>query len=213
MSVETLANASAVEEDGDRHTKFRILKIGGRKRAFSLEPVFWNILEEAAQQASMRLGDYVSNLLAEAPNGNNSSLLRSKAAEWAAAQAERRRDKGLIGLARRIVISHSSPAFVMDQYRQLVACNRQFEDLIAMASNKTPAVRMAEIDVRLGVPMGELGRVLRDYPEKFLRANFAARWGELERSGALNIMLVGDEKDRVLFLCLVRSIEEARRCA
>ncbi|MFN3889789.1 MAG: ribbon-helix-helix domain-containing protein [Beijerinckiaceae bacterium] len=211
MSIQSFANSTAPEADGDRHTKFRILKIGGRKRAFSLEPVFWNILEEAAKQASLRLGDYVANLLAEAPNGNNSSLLRSKAAEWAAMQAERLRDKGLIGLARRIAISHASPAFVIDQYRHLVACNKPFEDLITAAPGRTPASCMAGLDLRLGVPMAELARILREHPEKFLRANFAARWSDLERSGALNIMLVGDEKDRVLFLCLVRSIDEARR--
>lgn len=214
MNVRDLSNTTAGEDvAGDRSSKFRILKIDGRKRAFSLEPVFWNILEEAAREASMRLGDYVATLLADGPSGNNSSLLRSRAAEWSATQVERLRDKGLLGLARRVAISHTSPAFVIDQHRHVVACNKQFEDMIASGAAQPFQTRLAGMDLRLGVPMSELGRILRDHPEKFLRANFAARWRDLERSGALNIMLVGDERDRVLFLCLVRSVEEARRCA
>jgi predicted DNA-binding ribbon-helix-helix protein len=214
MNVQVLPNAaSADEEGGDRHTKFRILKVGGRKRAFALEPVFWSILEEAARQSSMRLGDYVSQLLADAAGGNNSSLLRSRAAEWASEQAERLKDKGLVGLSRRIAISHTAPAFVIDQHRHVVGCNKQFEDLISAGSTLSVQARLAGMEVRLGVPMSELGRILREQPEKFLRANFAVRWSDVERSGALNVMLVGEEKDLVLFLCLVRSIEEARRCA
>ena len=214
MNVQVLPNAAGPDDDGaDRHTKFRILKVGDRKRAFALEPVFWAILEDAARQSSMRLGDYVSQLLTDTPGGNNSSLLRSRAAEWASEQAERLKDKGLLGLARRIAISHSAPAFVIDQHRRVIGCNKQFEDLIAGGAAVSPQARLAAIDVRLGVPIGELGRVLHEQPEKFLRANFAVRWSDIERSGALNVMLVGEEKDRVLFLCLVRSIEEARRCA
>lgn len=205
--------ASGDEDGGDRHTRFRILKIGGRKRAFSLEPVFWNILEEAARQSSLRLGDYVSQLLAEAPSGNNSSLLRSRAAEWAALQAENLRDKGLVRLAKRVAISHTGPAFVIDQHRHIVGCNKPFEDLIADRPDAPVQSRLATMDIRLGVPMGEMSRILCEHPEKFLRANFAARSSDVERSGALNVMLVGEEKERVLFLCLVRSIEEARRCA
>ena len=214
MNVQVLPNSTGTDDDGgDRHTKFRILKVGDRKRAFSLEPVFWSILEEAARQSSMRLGDYVSQLLTDKPGSNNSSLLRSRAAEWAAEQAERLKDKGLIGLSRRLAISHTTPAFVIDQHRRVIGCNKQFEDLISDGTMTSTQARLAGMDVRLGVPMSELGRILREQPEKFLRANFAVRWSDVERSGALNVMLVGEEKDRVLFLCLVRSIEEARRCA
>ena len=214
MNVQVCPNAAGADNDGgDRHTKFRILKIGDRKRAFSLEPVFWSILEEAARHSSMRLGDYVSHLLTDTPGGNNSSLLRSRAAEWAAEQAERLKDKGLIGLSRRLAISHTAPAFVIDQHRRIIGCNKQFEDLISASTTASTQAHVAGLDVRLGVPMSELGRILREQPEKFLRANFAVRWGDVERSGALNVMLVGEEKDQVLFLCLVRSIEEARRCA
>lgn len=214
MNVQVLPNAASADDDGgDRHTKFRILKVGDRKRAFALEPVFWSILEEAARKSSMRLGDYVSHLLTDTPAGNNSSLLRSRAAEWASEQAEQLRDKGLMGLSRRIAVSHTAPAFVIDQHRHIIASNKQFEDLVSGNSPASTQARLAAMDVRLGVPMSELGRILREQPEKFLRANFAIRWSDVERSGALNVMLVGEEKDRVLFLCLVRSIEEARRCA
>lgn len=213
MNVRVLDSSAAGGESGDRPSKFRILKIDGRKRAFSLEPVFWAILEDAAREASMRLGDYVATLLANGQGGNNSSLLRTRAAEWSATQVERLRDKGLLALARRVAISHTSPAFVIDQHRHMIACNKQFEDMIASGSVQPFQTRLAGMDLRLGVPMSELGRILRHHPEKFLRANFAARWGDLERSGALNIMLVGEERDSMLFLCLVRSVEEARRCA
>lgn len=214
MNVDAVPNvAGADDESGERHTKFRILKVGGRKRAFSLEPVFWNILEEAARGQSMRLGDYVSQVLADAPAGNNSSLLRSSAAQWASEQAERLRDKGLLGLARRIAVSHSAPAFVIDQFRHVISCNKPFDDLVSEGTGQSAPGGLAGMDLRLGVPMSELGRVLSNQPEKFLRANFAVRWRDVERSGALNVMLVGEEKDRVLFLCLVRSIDEARRCA
>lgn len=214
MGGQALTKAEDADEDvSDRHTRFRILKVEGRKRAFSLEPVFWSILEEAARAASMRLGDYVGALIADAPPGNNSSLLRSKAAEWSATQAERLRDKGLVPLARRIAVSHATPAFVIDQHRRVIAHNKAFEDLTGTGMTRGSPVRFGGPEIRLGVPMGELARVLRLHPDKFLRANFAARSGELERNGALNIMLVGEERENVLYLCLVKSIDEARRCA
>ena len=125
----------------------------------------------------MRLGDYVSHLLTDTPGGNNSSLLRSRAAEWAAEQAERLKDKGLIGLSRRIAISHTAPAFVIDQHRRIIGCNKQFEDLVSASTPASTQARLAGMDVRLGVPMSELGRILREQPEKFLRANFADQVG------------------------------------
>lgn len=213
MSTQVIPSSAGGDDGGERPTKFRILKIGGRKRAFSLEPVFWNILEEAADQASMRLGDYVSQLLANAPEGNNSSYLRSKAAQWAAEQAERLREKGLLSLAQRIAISHSSPAFIINQHRHVVGCNKQFEDLIATERGRFAQARLATMELRINVPIQEIERILSEHPEKFLRTGFAARSGDLERSGALNVMLVGEEREQVLFLCLVRSVEEARRCA
>lgn len=213
MSTQVIPNSAGGDEGGERQTKFRILKVGGRKRAFSLEPVFWEILEDAADQASMRLGEYVSQLLADAPSGNNSSYLRSKAAQWAAEQADRLREKGLLSLAQRIAVSHSSPAFIINQHRQVVGCNKQFEDLIARERSRFAQVRLATMQLRMDVPIREIERILSDHPEKFLRTGFAARSGDLERSGALNVMLIGEEKEQVLFLCLVRSIDEARRCA
>ena len=203
MNVQVLPNAASVDDDGGDPPPYevRISKVGDHKRAFALEPVFWSILRRSSSQvvhASGRLCFTFADGFAI--GGNNSSLLRSRAAEWASEQAEQLKDKGLVGLSRRITVSHTAPAFVIDQHRHVIASNKQFEDLVTGSSSvSTPGAPCGH-----GCPARRSHERTGQDPARAAGESFSVRispsdGAKIERSGALNVMLVGEEKDRVLF--------------
>jgi predicted DNA-binding ribbon-helix-helix protein len=196
-------------EDGtERTSRFRILTVNGRRRAFSLEPIFWSILEEAAHAESMRLGEYVTKLLAGASRSNHSALLRVKAAEWVAKQRERFQERGYLAIGRRLAASHEAPCFLIDQRGAIVAHNKSFNDLLRSAADQIRDPEKLSVQLRLGVTVVEMMRLLRANPEKFLRVRFSLLYDGCERPGVLNAMFVGEEKENCYALGFVQSAGE-----
>lgn len=196
-------------EGPERAARFRILTIYGRRRAFALEPIFWSILEDAAEEKSMRLGEFVASLLADASRSNHSALLRVKAAEWAEKRREGLQDKGFLSIGRRIAASHATPAFLIDQAGSIAAHNTAFSELLRHGAVLKDEPGRFSVQLRLGVTVNEMMRVLKANPDKFLRVRFSLLFERSERQGVLNAMFVGEEERGCFALGLVQSINEA----
>src|SRR3546814_1569032 len=56
--------------------KLRILQHRGRRYAVSIEPVYWEVLQQAAEEAGCRLNQLVAGIAAEAAGGNLAARLR-----------------------------------------------------------------------------------------------------------------------------------------
>lgn len=200
---------SEAHEGPERAARFRILTINGRRRAFALEPIFWSILEDAAEEKSMRLGEFVSSLLADASRSNHSALLRVKAAEWAEKRREGMQDKGFLSIGRRIAASHATPAFLIDQTGSIAAHNTAFSELLRQGVALKEEQGRFSVQLRLGITVSEMMRVLKANPDKFLRVRFSLLFDRFEREGVLNAMFVGEEERGCFALGLVQSINEA----
>ncbi len=192
-----------------RETRFRILRVGGRRRAFSLEPVFWSILEQAARAHGRRLNDHVLAVVGDAA-GNATALLRAHAAAWIEAEHRRLSDLGLAALARRIVNTVPSPAFVIDQHTRIVAHNGAFLDLAGDREGAAPPLPLA-VRLRLNLPLADLVRLLQAHPDKVAPVAFTLDFGHLERSGVLTASWLGVEKGTAFVLAAVRDAGAPRR--
>lgn len=195
-----------VEDGTERTSKFRILTLNGRRRAFALEPIFWSILEDAAHEQSMRLGEYVASLLADASRANHSALLRVRAAEWAERRRDRLREKGYLAIGRRIAASHAAPCFLIDQRGAIAAHNKAFSDLLHNDTDRFADPDKLSVQLRLGVTVADMMRLLKANPGKFLRVRFSLLVDKFERPGVLNAMFVGEEQDACFALGLVQSV-------
>lgn len=195
-------------EGVERASKFRIVTINGRRRAFALEPIFWSILEEAADAEFMKLGEYVGSLLADRSRANQSALVRVKAAEWMERRRQLLRKKGFLAIGRRIVASHSVPCILIDQRGALAAWNKAFGDLLRIEPRGNPLPGKLSVQLRLGIAIGEAMSVLKANPDKFLRVRFSLLFCGFERAGVLNVMFVGEEQDARFAVGLVQSVGE-----
>lgn len=195
----------------ERGARFRILTVEGRRRAFAIEPIFWFMLEKAAEESSMRLGEFVSSLLVDASRSNHSALLRVKAAEWAEKRREELRRKEYLSIGRRIAASHDAPAFLLDQTGSIAAHNQAFAELLHQRAAQIEEQAPLSFRLRLGAVLEEMMGMLRDNPHKFLRVRFSLLVDGLQRDGVLNAMFVGEEDRGTFALCLIQSINEARQ--
>lgn len=204
-----VAQNPQVADASERAARFRILTVNGKRRAFALEPIFWDILEEAAEAESLRVGEYVSRLLENASRTNHSAFLRVKAAEWVERRREQFRDKDLLAVGHRIAASHSGPCFVIDQLGLIAAHNKAFSDLLRSEAKPLNEPEKLNVQLRLGITVTDMMRLLKENPEKFMRVRFSLHFSGYERPGVLNAMFVGSDGDARFALGLVQSIGEA----
>ena len=113
-------------------TEMRLVSYKGQRFAFKLEPVFWQILQCAADSKNKKIGAYIGPILAsENKATNKTSTLRTHAAEWVCRQ--------LADTARKVISPKTmeslaaaipSPALAMNQEDQIVAQNHLFLDFL-----------------------------------------------------------------------------------
>lgn len=184
-------------------TKLRILVIGGRRRAFSLEPEFWGVLEARASAHGQRLAHLVADILAREPEaGNATALLRLAALRWL--HDERVRLQTAAGGAlKRVISAVPSPAFSMDVAQNILSQNRAFTSLkaeLAGADGESPVV------LRLGAPLSRLHQALASQNDRAVSVPFQLEGRDSKIAGQLNMALALDQARKSIFLCIVRSV-------
>jgi predicted DNA-binding ribbon-helix-helix protein len=183
-------------------TRFRILKVGGRKRAFSLEPVFWDALEEIARTKSDRLGAFIGRLLAAGPHENAASTLRSGAADWLLQEYRKLSARDYRALGQRIVDSIPIPAFVMDQGKRILAYNRAFLHLGLSEAKEKP--RNAQL--RLNAAFDRVVEVLSQEPQRSLALRGVLDFEGSKREGTVVVTFLERAGKQSFFLCTFRGL-------
>jgi predicted DNA-binding ribbon-helix-helix protein len=188
---------------------FRILRVGGRRRAFSLEPTFWAILEEAARHAGTRLGDYIGDLLRDAPHANASSLLRTAAADWLRTERDRlsQFDPGRVatGVTQAIPIA----CFVIDDNKRIIAHNRPFIELAREKSGTAP-LSVGPVHLHLALPLARVVEHLREPANRSVTLDFVLDFGGLQFPGSMNATMLSSTERGSHLLCVIRQIGSMR---
>jgi predicted DNA-binding ribbon-helix-helix protein len=184
--------------------RFRALKVGGRRKAFSLEPEFWTVLEEAARQAGVRIGEYVARCSGDVPSGNVSSVLRRCAISWLVAERERLRPADPVSLAKRVTDAINSPALVITDRKRIVAHNRSFLNLGARPGAEHVPERLGAVHLRLSAPVSTILERLEKGGDRSLRVDYILDFGVHRRVGSLNATVLERNEETSYLLCVLR---------
>lgn len=208
MVAQAGADGTAGPDDGagtghPGETRFRIFRRGDWRRAFRLEQVFWDALEEAAAARGLKLADHVRAIVdgeADAAPGdapqpartdapNASSLLRVHAAQWL-----RERIAGLaVAQAQREVL-HAAlavpvPCFVISATRALVSFNPEFSAYVTGRAQAASAEDVSKARLTLDVPVDKLIEVLAGQPGRVVICGFTIRTSAAIASGRARVTL------------------------
>jgi predicted DNA-binding ribbon-helix-helix protein len=184
-------------------SRLRILKIRDRKRAFSLEPVFWEALEEIARAHKQRLATFLGALLGDGPHRNASSILRANAVDWLLTEYRKLCARDYAKVGQRIVEAMPIPAFVVNQNKQIVAFNRAFLQLGARDPNQRPPIAQ----LRLNAAFPRVVQVLTEAPDRPLTLNAILDFGHFEHAATVTIAFLETVGSRSFFLCTLRNIQ------
>lgn len=184
-------------------TRFRIFRRGAWRRAFRLEQVFWDALEEAAAARGLKLADHVRAIVEgeddEAPGGaqegaraeaaNSSSLLRVHAAQWLQSRIARLE----VAQGQREVL-HAAlavpvPCFVISATRALVSFNTEFSAYVTGRAQAASAEDVSKARLTLDVPVDKLIEVLAGQPGRVVICGFTIRTSAAIASGRARVTL------------------------
>jgi predicted DNA-binding ribbon-helix-helix protein len=187
---------------GDPGLKFRIVRLHGRRRAFSLEPEFWAVLEAMAAAEGRRLGHLIEDMLAQDASRNAAAALRLAALRWQSeAIARARRDASLV--LRRVISAIPAPACALSSAQAILARNRPFRDLQARVSERPDDGEATRLT--LGASLARIAAALDGDGERAVSVPFVLRSREgRSLAGQLNISgMPGGGAERT-YLCVVR---------
>lgn len=180
---------------GAAESQFRVFRRGEERRAFRLEPVFWELLEQAAAAKGQKLRDLVFSLIDREPDAKNlASSLRTAGAKWAeernAALAESASTQSAI------VLFHAcpSPGIVIGEDRAIVAFNIAMQNFIA--GRRLHGLRNGIVDARFAfeLPIGQIIKFFVEAPGKFMECGYRVTLGEETLSGRCRVCLYRDGK-------------------
>lgn len=120
----SLPDEAQAEAEGPFRLHFRVLSIGGARKAFRLETVFWEALEALAKRNGRTLAAEVEARLVEAPDHlNQSSALRANLAAELLALWRRAENRALRPEWSAMVAAVPAPAFVISRRSVLLSAN------------------------------------------------------------------------------------------
>jgi predicted DNA-binding ribbon-helix-helix protein len=188
-SGETAAPAEATD------FQFRVFRRDDERKAFRLERVFWDLLEQAASAKGQKLRDLVFSVIDREPDAKNlASSLRSAAAKWANERHAALAESG--GTQSAIVLFHACPApgIIIGEDRRIVAFNIAMQTLIA--SRRPHALRNDMVDARFAfeLPVAQIIKFLVEAPGKFMECGFRITLGEEALTGRCRVCLYRDGK-------------------
>src|SRR5262245_3108206 len=175
--------------------QFRVFRRGGERRAFRLERVFWDLLEQAAAAKGQKLRDFVFAVIDQEPDSRNlASSLRSTVAKWASEQNSALSEAS--GPQSALVVFHACPApgIVIGEDRRIVAFNAAMQAFIA--ARRRQAARSEMVDARFAfeLPVAQIIKFLVEAPGKFMECGFRITLGEEVLAGRCRVCLYRDGK-------------------
>ena len=184
------AGAAAHGEIAD--AQFRVFRRGEERRAFRLERVFWDLLEEAAAAKGQKLRELVFSLIDQEPDSKNlASSLRTAGAKWAS-----ERNAALASSTAPqagLVLFHAcpSPGIVIGEDRRIVAFNIAMQNFIA---GRRSQLRGDMVDARFAfeLPVSQIIKFLVEAPGKFMECGFRITLGGEALSGRCRVCLYRD---------------------
>lgn len=184
---------------GPAATRFRVFKRGSWRRAFRLEDVFWDTLEDAAAAEGMKLADYVKRLTgAFGPDVNVSSQMRVRVVEWLA-----RRCRALEAVATpdRLmpsVLAAPVPCFVISAGRDLVRSNAEFQVYLTGRTRAAGVEGPASVTMALDAPVARVVALLASEEGRALACGFTIRCGTISLAGRARVTLLPPGRDLIV---------------
>jgi predicted DNA-binding ribbon-helix-helix protein len=171
--------------------RFRIFKRGPWRRAFRLEQAYWDVLERAAEDAGLKIADYVKGLVdafAET-DANQSSMLRVHALAWL-----QRRADGLARAQEPREILHAAlaaplPCFVISANRALVNFNGEFSSYVVGRAQAASEDDVSKARLSLDVPVDKLIELLSAQPGRAVLCGFTIRTSLAIATGRAKVTL------------------------
>ena len=152
--------------------RFRVFTRGRERRAFKLEPVFWEALEIAAKARGMRLRDLVFELAdRNADAANLSSLLRVEAANWLNADAKRQQYRPIAQAALGVLNAAPSAGLVIDEHKRIISHNRAMLDFIQRRRRQSNA-QIGEARLVFDLPIEQIFDIVSQASGKLVECGF-----------------------------------------
>lgn len=171
--------------------RFRILKRGSWRRAIKLEGIFWTLLELAAKRHSLKLTDYVREVLGEASSSRNqTSDLRVHAARWLHDRLEETERKLEEASPQRLIQAVPLPAFIIGHKRGLIAHNSEFASFIRSVADKEQIAEVSQARLTLDAPLAAIIETLRATSKRALDCGFQIVLNERRLKGRVRVSLV-----------------------
>jgi predicted DNA-binding ribbon-helix-helix protein len=175
--------------------QFRVFRRGEERRAFRLERVFWNLLEQAALAKGQKLRDVVFSVIDQERDAKKlASSLRTAAAGWASERYAKLSDTD--GTQSALVVFHASPSpgLIIGEDRRIFAFNTAMQAFIA--ARRPHAQRSEIVDARFAfeLPIGQIIKFLVEAPGKFMECGFRITLGEEAIPGRCRVCLYREAK-------------------
>ena len=175
--------------------QFRVFRRDDERKAFRLERVFWDLLEQAAAAKGQKLKDLVFSVIDHEPDAKNlASSLRTSAAKWANDRQTALAESG--NNQSGLVLFHAcpSPGIVIGEDRRIVAFNIAMQTFIA--GRRPHAARSDIVDARFAfeLPVAQIIKFLVEAPGKFMECGFRITLGEEALTGRCRVCLFRDGK-------------------
>lgn len=173
-------------------SQFRVFRRGEERRAFRLERVFWDLLEQVATTKGQKLREFVFSLIDQETDAKNlASSLRTAAAKWASERNAALAESG--GPQTGLVLFHAcpSPGIVIGEDRRIVAFNIAMQNFIA---GRRSQLRGDMVDARFAfeLPVGQIIKFLVEAPGKFMECGFRITLGGEALTGRCRVCLYRD---------------------
>jgi predicted DNA-binding ribbon-helix-helix protein len=175
--------------------QFRVFRRGDERKAFRLERVFWDLLEQAAAAKGQKLRDLVFSLVDKEPDARNlASSLRTAGAKWAGERNASLAESA--GAQSTMVLFHAcpSPGIVIGEDRRIVAFNIAMQHFIA--GRRLHGLRKDMVDARFAfeLPIAQIIKFLVEAPGKFMECGFRITLGQETLTGRCRVCLYRDSK-------------------
>ena len=182
--------------------QFRVFRRGDERRAFRLEHVFWELLEQASSAKGQKLRDLVFSVIDQEPDAKNlASLLRTAAAKWANERHAALADSA--GSQSGLILFHAcpSPGIVIAEDRRIVAFNSAMQRFIAGRRPNVPRSDMVNARFAFELPVVQIIKFLVDAPGKFMECGFHITLAEEALTGRCRVCLYRDGQPGTRQLC------------
>lgn len=177
----------------DSELKFKVFRRGDDRRAFRLESIFWNILEEVAKSQRKSLRDTVFSITESSGKaGNQSSLLRSFAASYLAERLSEIEGGEGQRLALAPFYASPAPGLVVSESRRIVAHNKAMLDFINAKRSHTDEGSLSDVRFVFDVPISQILTILSESPNRFMECGFKLTIGKDIITGRARLWPISD---------------------